>query len=157
MNSLNELVGREVEGFGGRVVKSIGDGFLVTFASVRRSIACAVAIQHAMAERNRRQPGQPLTVRIGINAGEVSIGRHDIQGSAVNAAARIVDKAGPGEILVSETVKQLGGGTSGIQYSDPGRVRLKGFEDRWRFVPVRAAENGSSPRPSLRARTRFGG
>src|SRR5258708_38305734 len=105
MNSLNELLARRFERLGGRVVKSTGDGFLVTFASVRRSIACAVAIQHAMAERNRRQPGQPLTVRIGINAGEVSIGRHDIQGSAVNAAARIVDKAGPGDSLLSEPVE----------------------------------------------------
>src|SRR5258708_39937626 len=157
MNGLNELLARQFERFGGRVVKSTGDGFLVTFASVRRSIACAVAIQHAMAERNRRQPGQPLTVRIGINAGEVSIGRHDIQGSAVNAAARIVDKAGPREILASETVKQLGGGTSGIQYSDRGRVRLKGFEGRWPLFQVRAAEDGSSPGPALAARASFVG
>src|SRR5258708_19987320 len=86
MNGLNELLARQFERFGGRVVKSTGDGFLVTFASVRRSIACAVAIQHAMAERNRRQPGQPLPVRIGSTAGEASIGRPAIHVSAVHAA-----------------------------------------------------------------------
>ncbi|HXA42688.1 MAG TPA: AAA family ATPase [Candidatus Solibacter sp.] len=157
MEELNGLLARQFERFAGRVVKSTGDGFLVTFTSVRKSIACALAIQQAMAERNRRRAGQPLTIRIGINAGEVSIGRHDVHGSAVNAAARIVDKAEPGEVLVSETVKQLGGSTSGIEFSDRGRVRLKGFEDRWRVYRVCLTEDAASTAPVVPARTAFVG
>jgi class 3 adenylate cyclase/tetratricopeptide (TPR) repeat protein len=153
----NELLGRQVERFGGRVVKSTGDGFLITFASVRRSIACAVAIQQVMSERNRRQPNRPLRVRIGINAGEISVGRDDVQGSAVNAAARIVDKAGAGEILISETVKQLGGSTPGITYVERGRVRLRGFEDRWRIFQVTWTEEAAATAPAPPSRTVFVG
>jgi hypothetical protein len=109
-----------------------------------------------MAERNRRQPNRPLRVRIGINAGEISVGRDDVQGSAVNAAARIVDKAGPDEILVSETVKQLGGTTPGITYVERGRVRLRGFEDHWRLFQVTWTEAAATV-PAVPARTVFVG
>ncbi len=114
---------------GGREVKSLGDGLMLAFASPRRAVAFALAVQRAVA-------GTTPRLRIGINAGEVLDRDTDPVGGTVNAAARIADRAAGGEVLVSDVVRQLIGSAPGVRLADRGRVRLKGFRDRWHLWAV---------------------
>jgi predicted ATPase/class 3 adenylate cyclase len=136
----DQLVRRQLSLHSGREVQTTGDGFLVTFNSVRKAIECACAIQLAQREHNQRYPDQALSLRLGLNAGEVSARDDGLFGSAVNLAARVVAKAAPGQILVSEVVKQLAGTIAGVEFHDRGRFRLRGFPERWRLY-----ELGGSP------------
>jgi class 3 adenylate cyclase len=103
-------------------------------------VACAVAIQTAFAEA-LEESGQEhgLRVRIGLNAGEPIAEDKDLYGTAVDLAARIRDKAEPGEILVSDVVRQLVAG-KGFLFNDRGEHALKGFEDPVRVWEVRWSE-----------------
>jgi tetratricopeptide (TPR) repeat protein len=95
-----------------------------------------VAIQQQLEEHNVESPGDELRVRIGINTGEVTVEGDDLYGQAVNAAARIAGRARGGEILVSEIVRQLIGSGPDFTFADRGRLRLKGFPDRWHLYGV---------------------
>jgi DNA-binding SARP family transcriptional activator/predicted ATPase len=123
------IVRDRVARHGGREVKALGDGFMLAFASVRDSLACAVAIQRALTRHNRDHPGQELRVRVGLNAGEVTEEGGDLFGEAVNAAARIAATAVGGEVLVSRVVKELAGTIPGLSFLDRGAVPLKGFPE----------------------------
>jgi class 3 adenylate cyclase/tetratricopeptide (TPR) repeat protein len=124
-----------VEQHGGREVKSLGDGFMIAFASARRALACAVSIQQAV-EVRKIESSAGVRVRIGVNTGEVLEEGDDLYGQAVNAAARIAARAEPGEILVAEVTKQLAGRGPEFSFSDRGRLRLKGFPDRWKLYAL---------------------
>src|SRR5207237_4343413 len=126
-----EVVRGCVSAHGGREIKALGDGFMLAFASVRKALACAQAIQVGLAERNAASPGDEVQVRIGINTGEVVVEGDDLYGQAVNAAARIASRAKGGEVLVSEIVRQLAGSGPDFTFIERGRYRLKGFPDRW--------------------------
>lgn len=160
LRAQRELVRQQVERHSGHEVKSLGDGFMVAFASARRAVACAVGIQRALEEHNRRQtPEQQVRVRIGLNTGEVIQEEADLFGEAVNAAARIAAKAKGGQILVSETVRGVMGRVKGVELVDRGRFRLKGFPERWRLFEViwqEATAATLAPRPLLE-RTPFVG
>ena len=119
-----DAVRERIEPYGGREVKSLGDGLMLAFASPRMAVGFALASQRAVA-------GTTPRVRIGINTGEVLGADSDPVGGAVNAAARIADRADGGEVLVSEVVRQLVGSTPTVRFVDRGRCRLKGFPDRW--------------------------
>ncbi len=140
------LVRAEIERHRGREVKTMGDGFLVTFDGPARGIRCARAIIEAM---------QPLgiMIRAGLHTGECELLGDDIGGMAVNIAARIGALSGPGEVLVSRTVKDLVVG-SGITFSDRGDRELKGVPDPWRLFAVDAEEAspGSQPVSDVRDR-----
>ena len=143
----DQLVRDQVADHGGREVKALGDGFMVVFASARRAVTCAVAIQRALQER--RFELADMKVRIGINTGEVVQEGDDLYGQSVHAAARIAAKAAGGEILVSEVVKQLVGANPDIVFQDRGRFRLKGFPERFRLfeVPWRDERTPAPPAP----------
>ena len=111
-------VGRELMRFRGRAVKTMGDGFLATFDGPARGIRCAAAIRDAA----RSQFG--LEVRSGLHTGEIELIGDDVGGIAVHIGARVGASAGPGEVLVSGTVKDLVVG-SGI-LRGPGRDRAQG-------------------------------
>ncbi len=136
LRSHEEIVRRCVEAHEGREVKALGDGFMVVFVTVRKALACAIAIQQALAEHNAESPGNEVQVRIGLNTGEVVVEEGDIYGQAVNAAARIASRAKGGEILISEIVRQLAGSGPEFTFADRGRYRLKGFPDRWHLYGV---------------------
>ena len=112
-------------GFGGREVKSIGDGFMAAFDGPARAIRCAQAIVAASEDAG-------LRVRAGVHTGECEVMGEDIGGIAVHIAARVSALAGPGEVLVSRTVKDLVAG-SGIEFTDRGTHTLKGVPDSWQL------------------------
>ena len=118
-------VRRELERFRGREVKTLGDGSLATFDGPARAIQCGGAITEAA-----RSSG--LEVRIGLHSGEVEVMEDDVGGIAVHIAARVGALAGPGEVLVTSTVKDLVAG-SGISFADRGAQQLKGIPDEWRL------------------------
>ena len=129
---VNELTTRH----GGWQIKSLGDGFLLAFASVRAALACAIGIQRATAEDSREHPERAVRVRIGINTGEVIRTNDDVAGQAVIAAARIMACAEPGEILVSRVVKDLTGTLPDVTFEPRGLVALKGFPEPWQLHAV---------------------
>jgi class 3 adenylate cyclase/pimeloyl-ACP methyl ester carboxylesterase len=120
----------ELARFRGREVKTMGDGFLATFDGPARAIRCASAIR----ERSGRLS---LPVRAGLHTGECELIGDDIGGIAVNIGARVGALAGPGEVLVSSTVKDLVIG-SGIEFADRGEHELKGVPGEWRLFAVAA-------------------
>jgi class 3 adenylate cyclase len=115
------LVARE----GGRRIKSTGDGVLAVFDGPGRAIRCAVALRKEL-------EGLGIGIRAGIHTGELDVTDDDVGGIAVHIAARIMATAGPGEILVSRTVRDLVTG-SGIALEDRGTHTLKGLSDPWRL------------------------
>jgi len=156
LRAQRELVRQQVEEHSGHEVKSLGDGFMVAFASARKAVACAVGIQRALEQHNRQHPDQQVRVRIGLNTGEVIQEEADLFGEAVNAAARIAAKAKGGQILVSETVRGVMGRAKDVELVDRGRFRLKGFPERWRLFEVVWQEETSAA-PALLERTPFVG
>jgi class 3 adenylate cyclase len=114
----------------GREVKSTGDGFLMTFDGPARAIRCARAIIES-------SDSLGIEIRAGAHTGECEVMGDDIGGIAVHIAARVSARAGPSEILVSRTVKDLVAG-SGIQFEDRGEHELKGVPDSWQLLAVAA-------------------
>ena len=121
-------VRRELGRFGGREVKTLGDGYLATFDGPARGIRCGREIAEAAHSLG-------LEVRIGLHCGEVELMDGDVGGIAVHIAARIGALAAAGEVLVSSTVKDLVAG-SGISFADRGAQQLKGISDEWRLFAV---------------------
>jgi len=115
----------------GTEVKTMGDGFMVSFGSVTKSVECAIALQRAFSERE----GEPLSVRVGLNAGEPIEEEGDLFGATVILASRIAAKSEGGEILVSDNVRSLSAG-KGFLFVDRGEFVAKGFEDPIRLFEV---------------------
>ncbi|UCH87011.1 MAG: AAA family ATPase [Dehalococcoidia bacterium] len=157
LRAQRNLVRQQVEVHSGHEVKSLGDGFMVAFASARKAVACAIGIQRALEEHNRRHPpDQQVRVRIGLNTGEVIQEEADLFGEAVNVASRIAAKAKGGEILASDAVKAVMGRSKGLEMVDRGRFRLKGLPARWRLFEVAWQEEPTAA-PALLERTPFVG
>lgn len=118
----------------GRIVKMMGDGALVEFASAVDAVECAVSIQTAMAAFNAERPGQePMVFRIGVNLGDIVIEGDDILGDGVNVAARLEPLAPRGGILVSDAVHAQVRGKVEVAFADAGELDLKNIAR-----PVRA-------------------
>ncbi|MDQ2939611.1 MAG: AAA family ATPase [Actinomycetota bacterium] len=140
MRAYESIIDEKVAEHAGRRIKGLGDGFMISFGSVRHGVECALEIQRAIAEYGKQNPERKMRIRIGINTGEVVEEAGDIFGAAVNVAARVAGKARGGEILVSDVVRQLVGPMAEIQFTVRGRYRLKGFPDRWRLHQVTPGE-----------------
>jgi class 3 adenylate cyclase/pimeloyl-ACP methyl ester carboxylesterase len=128
LNVHDELAHRLVEEFGGRLVKTTGDGILATFDGPGRAIQCAAALRDELA-------GIGVGIRAGLHTGEVELRDHDVGGIAVHIAARVMGAAAPGETLTSRTVQDLVVG-SDIVLEDRGTHRLKGVADPWQLYTV---------------------
>jgi class 3 adenylate cyclase/pimeloyl-ACP methyl ester carboxylesterase len=122
------MVRRQLGRFRGREIKTMGDGFLVTFDGPARAIRCGCAIRD-----QARQLG--IAVRVGLHTGEIELLGDDIGGTTVNIGARVAALAGPAEVLVSRTVTDLVAG-SGIEFDDRGEHELKGVPGLWRLFAV---------------------
>jgi class 3 adenylate cyclase len=126
-----EAVRRQLARFRGREVKTTGDGFLAPFDGPARAIRAADALRAGLRELR-------LEVRVGLHTGECELLGTDIGGIAVHIAARVLGRAGAGEILCSRTVKDLVAG-SGFRFADRGTHRLKGIPDDWQLYAVELA------------------
>jgi class 3 adenylate cyclase len=126
----DRIVAGELERFRGRAVKSTGDGVLATFDGPARAIRCAQALSETVRER------LSLEVRAGLHTGEVEVIGDDVGGIAVHIGARVSSLAGPSEVLVSGTVKDLVVGSE-IDFEDRGVKPLRGVPGEWRVYAVR--------------------
>ena len=124
----DEVIRAQIENFGGRAIKTLGDGFLAVFEGPAKAIRAARAMSAGV---------RPLGIemRAGVHTGECDRRGEDLSGIAVNVAARIVAHAGAGDIVVSGTVKELVLG-SGIEFTDRGTHALKGVPDEWHLYAV---------------------
>jgi adenylate cyclase len=130
----NDHFNPTVAAHSGRVVKTMGDGALVEFASAVDAVECAVAIQEAMVDHNKARPGrEPIEFRIGVNLGDIVIEGDDIFGDGVNVAARLEGQAPKSGILVSDAVHAQIKGKVGADFRDAGDLTLKNIA-----APVRA-------------------
>ena len=119
-----------VEQHAGRLVKTTGDGILATFDGPGRAIRCSIALRDSL-----RPLG--IEIRAGLHTGEVEIRGTDIAGIAVHIAARVLDSATGGELLVSPAVPMLVAG-GGFEFEDRGNHELKGVDGAWQLFAVKA-------------------
>ena len=112
----------------GRELDTAGDGFFASFDGPARAIRCACAIRGALSDLD-------LEVRAGLHTGECEVLDGKVAGIAVSIGARVAAQAGPGEVLVSQTVKDLVAG-SGIAFESRGMAELKGVPGEWQLYAV---------------------
>jgi class 3 adenylate cyclase len=137
----DQLVRSRIEAGGGTDIKGLGDGFMALFSSAGQAIETAVGIQRDIEVHNTDEPDRAISVRMGLNSGDVTHANGDAHGTAVHAAARIAAKAQGGQILVSQIVNDLTGSLGKTRVVDRGLFWLKGFPDRWRLYEVLWRDN----------------
>jgi class 3 adenylate cyclase len=115
----NEVAERSIDRNEGRLIKTTGDGVIGLFDSAERAVRSAIAINNALKELD-------LTVRAAVQTGEVELSAGDVRGVVVHTTARMMALAGPGQIVVSTTVRDLLDG-AGFQFQDFGTHELKGL------------------------------
>jgi class 3 adenylate cyclase len=138
-------VRRQVEAHGGRVVKSLGDGYLATFNGPARAIRCGCELAE-----DAKSLG--LQLRVAAHTGECELVGDDVAGIAVHITARVLEKARPDEMLVSSSVRDLVVG-SRIKFTERGTHDLKGVPGRWTLLAVQPAERARSQTPAPRPAT----
>jgi class 3 adenylate cyclase len=121
-----ESLREKLERFGGREVKTTGDGILVAFDGSARAVQCAAAMCGVARAHD-------LALRVGVHVGEVELVGDDVRGVTVHEAARIMAAAGRDEILVSELTRMLAG-AAGLSFEDRGTHTLKGLDGEWRLA-----------------------
>src|SRR5215470_8575706 len=122
----HELIDPKTAEYGGRIVKTTGDGLLLEFPSVVDAVRCAVDVQRGMAERNAGVAAdQRISFRIGINVGDIIIDGDDIYGDGVNVAARLQALAEPDEICVSKVVRDQVLDKLSFTFEDLGAQKVK--------------------------------
>jgi class 3 adenylate cyclase len=138
----DELARRLVEEFGGRLVKTTGDGILATFEGPGRAIYCAAALGDQLA-------GIGVQIRAGLHTGEVELGEDDVGGIAVHIAARVMTAAVPGETLTSRTVRDLVvGSTLSLRIAES--IRLRAWRGHGNCSPSLGLDSVWLPRPRAR-------
>jgi class 3 adenylate cyclase len=149
----DELVLPVVRAFRGRPVKTMGDAYLVLFASPTSALLCGMAVQDRLWDYGRRvPPGERIEVRVVLTLGEVRLVgsgvRGDVYGEAVNLAARVEAEAEAGEIWFSEAVRLVADPTQ-VEAEDLGTRRLKGIDEEAHLFRVRRAppRDGEDPPP----------
>ncbi len=125
-NRIRQQLGR----FRGIELDTAGDGFFARFDGPARAIRCACAIRESLSELG-------LDLRAGLHTGECELLDNKVAGIAVSIGARVASRAAPGEVLVSQTVKDLVAG-SGLVFEDRGSAELKGVPGEWRLYAVAA-------------------
>jgi len=127
----------KIDAYGGRLVKTTGDGFLVEFASATDALCCAIDIQRDLTAREaERSTDDRMRLRIGINVGDIIVDGDDIAGDGVNIAARLETLALPGGICISGTVREQIRDDLGIALSDLGPQKLKNITREVRAFAV---------------------
>src|ERR1700739_2789172 len=128
LDAHDAVVRSQLARFRGREVNTSGDGFLAMFDGPQRAIRCAMAIRDAVQALG-------IEVRAGLHTGECEVRGDDIGGIGVHIGARVSSLAGPGDVLVSSTLRDLVIG-SGLEFEDRGTHQLKGVPGEWRLFAV---------------------
>ena len=145
-----ELVDPKITEFGGRVVKTTGDGLLVEFASVVDAVRCAVEMQRGMVERNALVPEKKrIEFRVGVHQGDIISDAGDTFGDAVNIAARLEGLSFPGEVCISSRAQEDAAGKLDAIFEDLGEQHLKNITKPVRVYRIRPG--GVSAQPTQQA------
>jgi adenylate cyclase len=135
-----------LEKYAGRLIKLMGDGVMVEFASVVNAVQCAVDLQREMERRNETLPDQRrMRLRVGINLGDVIVEDGDLYGDGVNLAARLEALAEPGGICISDTAYHHVSGKTPLGFADLGEHRVKNFSRPVRAHRVLLEEGPAAP------------
>jgi adenylate cyclase len=122
----DRIIDPRIAARGGTLVKTAGDGMLVTFASATEALQCAVDVQHQLHKRNAYvEPHERVEMRMGVNLGDVIIDGVDIAGDGVNVASRLEGMAKPGGICVSAAIREQVRELSDVQFVDLGEQHMK--------------------------------
>ncbi len=141
-----ELIDPKLAEYHGRIVKLMGDGMLVEFASVVDAVRCAVEVQQAMAEREADVPEERrIRYRIGVNLGDIVIDGDDIFGNGVNIAARLEGIADPGGICISQAVVDQVKRKLDLDFEDLGDRALKNIKEPVRTYRIVSDEQLEQP------------
>lgn len=123
----------------GKVVKTIGDGFIVEFSSALKAVQCSLTVQSAIADFNHNHPSEmKVQLRIGVHLGDVIHKDNDVYGDAVNIASRIESLCAPGSVCITEQVFSQVRNKIGRTFVSLGKRKLKNVE-----IPVRIYALGS--------------
>jgi class 3 adenylate cyclase len=114
---------------GGRLVKRMGDGVLAVFSSAKQALEAAALVQRRVAQLRARRPEHGFSLRVGIAAGDVSLGEHDVSGTPVVEAYRLCEQAGADHVLLSDVVRVLVGSRSPWQLVPAGELDVRGLPD----------------------------
>ena len=146
LNALRrELIDPTITAHSGRIVKLMGDGALVEFASAVNAVTCAIEIQRRVQERAAAEvEANPLQFRIGINVGDIIIDGQDILGDGVNIASRIEGTAEPGGIAISEDAWRQVQGKVAANFIDAGEQNLKNIARPVRIYRLGLTQNAKS-------------
>ena len=125
----NEIIQRNLAAYEGNVIKSQGDGFMLTFPSARAALLCMIEVQHDLAARARDSVDAPIRIRIGMHTGEAIVDAEgDLFGKHIIMAARIANLADGGQILVSSITKEIAASRDDVAFGPPQEVPLKGID-----------------------------
>ena len=143
----SELIDLMIAEHNGRIVKLMGDGLLVEFASAIDSVECAVAVQNGMGVRNASVPDdRRIVLRIGVNLGDVIVEDDDIFGDGVNVAARLQELAAPGGVYISGTVFEQVDGKIDQLFFDMGNQQIKNIAKPVRVYRARLLDVSATGR-----------
>jgi class 3 adenylate cyclase len=129
LDRVDRIAQGEIEKFGGRLIKTTGDGHLATFDGPGKAVRCARSLIESVSSLG-------IQLRAGLHTGEVELRGPDVGGIAVHIGARVSSLAAPSEVLVSRTVTDLVAG-SGLEFEDRGEHALRGVGGEWRLFSVR--------------------
>ena len=143
LDAHDAVVRAQLARFRGREVNTSGDGFLAMFDGPQRAIRCAMAIRDAVQALG-------IEVRAGLHTGECEVRGDDIGGIAVHIGARVSALAGPNDVLVSSTLRDLVIG-SGLEFEERGAHQLKGVPGEWHLFAVASSSGrcGETHSPDL--------
>jgi TolB-like protein len=147
-----ELIDAKIAEFGGRIVKTTGDGMLVEFPSAVDAVKNAVETQKAVAERNAEVPEeQRLVFRVGVNLGDVIVDGDDLHGDGINVAARLEELCDPGGVAISGTVHEHAAGKLDYLFTDAGEHQVKNIARPirvWRWSLEADTGSAATARPA---------
>ena len=136
-----DLIEPKIAEHGGRLIRTMGDGFLAEFDSAADAVACGLEIQEGLRRNDAGGDGdRRIWLRIGINTGDVIADDHDIYGHSVNIAARLEGLAEPGEVYVTRGVRDQLEGQPGLSFEDRGERRVKNIKTPIHIYRVKRAE-----------------
>jgi len=140
-NYTKDLIEPKIAEHGGRLIRTMGVGFLVEFDSAADAVFCALEIQEGLGRDDNAASGdRRIWLRIGINTGDVIADEHDIYGHSVNIAARLEGLAEPGDVYVTRAARDQLEGQPGLSFEDRGERRVKNIKTPIHVYRVKRAE-----------------